>query len=283
MKRVLLIFLIFLASCNTSREEGHPYTIARDPSWLPLQFKEMTSNINGFTNGLVLELAKVENRPFALVDVAWNQLFDGLERDEYGGIFTSLGPNPISIERYSFSDPLLLLGPVLVVPIDSPAHSLADLRDRTVQVFQYDDSVLIVQKYPSILIETYQNSILALEDVAQGKASGALVPNLEARALITALYPDRLKIATEPLSDKGIRVITLKDQNQDLLQDFNAGLTKLKEKGAYQNLLNNFGIMPKQKNEKLSVNRIRSHCTLSPRDEHCNPACVYAQLQFNGD
>lgn len=243
MKRVLLIFLLFLVSCNPSKMGGgRTFTIARDPTWFPLQFKEMTSNINGFTNGVVLELAKIENDSFAIVDVAWNQLFDGLEKGDYGGIFTSLGPNLITTERYSFSDPLLLLGPVLVVPIDASVHSLEDLRGRTVDAYQYDESVLIIQKYPSILIQTYQNIVLALDDVASGKVAGALVPNLEARALIAALYPDRLKIASEPLSNKGIRVITLKDKNSDLIEDFNTGLAKLKDQGTYKKLLNEFGV-----------------------------------------
>lgn len=242
MKRILLCFLLILAGCGSAATKLGPYSIGRDPTWFPLRLGAMAININGFTNALVQELSKVENRDFKVADVSWNQLFDGLENGEYAGVFSSLSPNIITTETYSFSEPFVYLGPVLVVPFGSDVNSLADMEGSTVGAYQYDDSVLIVQKYPSILIELYQSVTKALEDVASGKMAAALIPNLEARALIPNLYTDQLKIVSAPLTSKGLRLVTLKDAHPNLIKHFNKGLEKLKEDGTYQKIRHEFDV-----------------------------------------
>ncbi len=243
MKRVLLCLLIFLAGCGSSNTTLGPYSIGRDPSWFPLRLGQIAPNINGFANSLVQELAQVEKKNFILVDVRWNQLFEGLEKGDYAGIFSSLAPNIITTEKYDFSDPFLLVGPVLVVPIQSKATSLDDLAGSTVGAYQYDDSVLIVQKHPSIVIALYDSIPKVLEDVANGNMNGALIPNLEAKALIDNLYPNTLKVVSPPLNDKGLRLLTLKGQHKDLIKDFNEGLKKLKEESDYSYLRNKFKVL----------------------------------------
>lgn len=243
MKRILLGLLLFFAGCGTSTSTKlGPYSIGRDPSWYPLHLKQMTVNINGFTNALVQDLAKIEHKNFRLIDISWIQLFDGLEEKNYAGIFSSLEPTVITEDRYSFSDPFLLLGPVLVVPITSKAKSLADLNDKVVGAYQFDESVLILQRYPSVLIETYQSPPEALVAVVDGEMEGVLIPNLEARALVAHLYPDQLKIVTPPLSNKGLRLLTLKGQHQALIKAFNNGLETLRKNGTYQELRDKFGV-----------------------------------------
>lgn len=202
----------------------------------------MAVNLTGFTNALIQALEKEEGKPFHLVDVSWDQLYQGLEEQTYAGAFTTLDPTVITEGRYTFSNPFLLLGPVLVVPSESDAHSLADLGNTTIGAYAYDESVLIIQRYPSILIQPYEQITMALEEVATGQLAGALVPNLEARALIGNLYTDRLKIVTLPLSNKGLRLITLKGRHPSLIEHFNKGLEALRKNGTYQELRDQFGV-----------------------------------------
>ncbi len=239
MKRILLFFLLFFVGCSSPTPKLGSYSIGRDPTWFPLRLESMVVNVNGFTNALVQELAKVEGKNFQIVDISWTGLFEGLEKHEYAGIFTSLDPNIITDGTYSFSNPFLLLGPVLVVPADSHATSLDDLKGSTVGVYQYDDSVLIAQQHPSILMEMYEHIPNGLEAVADGKVAGALIPNLEARALVDT---EKLKIVTPPLSNKGLRLITLKGRHESLIKHFNRGLEKLQHESSYKKTRTHFGI-----------------------------------------
>ena len=232
MKSFLLAFLLFFfTGCSSTHESAHP--IARDPTWFPLNFGVRTTNVNGYTNALFQKLSL----PF--IDVAWNQLFRGLNEGEFAGILTSLPPNPITIEKYDFSEPFLLLGPVLVVPIDSTAHSLSELDGATIGVYQYDESVLIAQEYPDLVIELYESVPIALKEVVRGTVNAALVPNLEAALLVSTLYADQLRIATPPLNDKGLRLITLKGEHPELIKRFNKGIS---QKGELSKLQKTFGL-----------------------------------------
>jgi ABC-type amino acid transport substrate-binding protein len=242
MKRILLCLLLFFAGCVQSTTKLGPNSIGRDPTWFPLRLGRKAINVTGFSNALVQEIANIENKNFQIVDISWIQLFEGLEKGEYAGVLTSLEPNAITEESYSFSDSFLYLGPVLVVPESANVDSLSDLEGLIVGAYAYDDSVLILQRYPSILIETYQNLTNGLQGILDGSMAGALVPNLEARAIIPNLYTNELKIVTEPLSNKGLRLATLKNQNMELIKSFNNGLEKLRKDGTYMELRTKFSI-----------------------------------------
>lgn len=241
--RIILIMLVCLVGgCGSKQPEFGHYSIGRDPTWFPLNFKLQTANINAFTNSLIAAIARTEHVPMRILDVDWNTLYTHLEERRYAGAFTSFPKNPQNLDRYTFSEPFLLLGPVLVVSEDSSATSLADLDDALIGINQFDDSVLIVQKYPTLQIKLYQNMPMALEDLAAGRIDAVLISTLEAQALVPNLYPGMLKIVTGPLSDKALRLITLKGENEQLIKHFNRGLKDLHETGQYASLREKFGV-----------------------------------------
>ncbi|MCP5469020.1 MAG: transporter substrate-binding domain-containing protein [Chlamydiales bacterium] len=240
MRIVVLLCLALLSACSSSKEGS--YSIGRDPTWFPLNLGQKTANVTAFSTALVQEIAKEEKEPLEIHNVGWDQLFEGLGAREYAGVFSSLPPNMENKDKFSFSDPFLFLGPVLVVRQKSEDHSLIDLEKSIVGINQFDDTILILQKYPSIMVELYSNMAVGLEDLAKGKIDGLLINNLEAHALVPHLYPGVLKIATPPLNDKGLRLLTIKGENEKLIQHFNRGLRKLRAKSCYKALREKFSV-----------------------------------------
>jgi len=240
MKRFFLLFLLLsLIGCQNKNSYG-PYSIGRDKTWFPLEIGLQGPNLNGFTDTLIQEISNTEDIPMQITNIDWIQLFEALEKNEVAGIFSSLPPNIISQEKYSFSNPFLLLGPVLVVRNDSNATSLSDLEGKIVSVNQFDDSVLIAQKYPSIMIQIYQSKPLVLQSLKNDEIDGVLMPSLDAHALVPHLYPNQLKIVTPPLNNKALRVITLKGSHPSLIEKFNIGLDKAYTSGKYDELRKTF-------------------------------------------
>lgn len=239
--RILLLFLVALCGCKNYRENEWKYAIGRDPSWYPLQQLGYTAvELIGFTNALIAEIAKEERVPLQIVDVNWSSLSQGLEEKKYAAIFSSLSPNYISENQYSFSDPIICLGPVLIVPINSQIRALDDLSGKIVGVSQFNDSVGIVQKYPSIIINQYQNIPDALDDLVTGKIDAVLLAELQALDLIPSQYANTLKIVSDPLNEKALRILTQKNSNQNLIKHINIGLQKLKSSGRYSELRKQF-------------------------------------------
>ena len=95
----------------------------------------------------------------------------------------------------------------------------------------------LIATCPQILSKNYESVPEALNELVIGEVDGVLVSNIPAISYVSDLYSKRLKIVTEPLDDEGLRLITLHDNNQELLKIFNRGLNRMKQSGQYEELL----------------------------------------------
>lgn len=245
MYRIILWFTLFLifAGCGKQGLDYGPYSIGRDDTWFPLELGPRSALLTAFTDALVQEIASTEGVPLQIVDIPWGQLFEALDNEIVAGVFSTLCPNKITLEKFNFSSPILLLGPVLVVRSDSTITSLADLNDeKIVAVNQFDESVLVAQRYPLLFIELYSNESEVLTKLAKNEIDGVLMPVLDAERLLPALYPGQLKIVTQPLNNKALRLITLKNSHRSLMTNFNRGLKKALQSSRYTTLKKNFSV-----------------------------------------
>lgn len=235
--KIVLFFcsLLLLVSCSSSSTLQR---IARDPSWASLSFDIALDNVNAFTTALVQEIAKAERLSIEIIDVDSINLLNWLQQGKYIGALSSLAPLPEYRELYDFSEPILPLGPVLIVPIHSPVRTLGDLRGKHLGVYAFDESTLIAQKEASVVIDLYQNIPTALDATLTGIYDGILVPNLTAQQLIPTRYANQLKIVTPPLNDLAIRLLTQK--KGPFLASFNKGLERLKASSRYLALQKKF-------------------------------------------
>lgn len=232
-----LIYTLFIASlfsitaCSTHPSGG--YRIGRDPTWTLSPFNGITQEINAFTNAIVIHLSKQEKVPLTIVDVSGLNLLSGLNQDLYEGILAFVPETIENKDLYDFSEPILRLGPVLVVRTDSSADSLEDLKEKKVGIYAFDDSELIAQKIPMVVIRPFNEIPEALEALVSGKIDGALIPNLDAHRLVPTRFASLLQIVTDPLNKKNISLVTLKGEHKSLLSLFNQGLKQLKSSGVY--------------------------------------------------
>lgn len=237
MKVAISFFISFcltLFSCSSSTEGRR---IGVDPSWYPLQYGSRDSNITAFSTGLLTEIGKDQNIPFVKVTVSWDVLMEGLQKGEYEGILSSMPPYIFNENQFDFSDVYLPLGPVLVVPIDSKINSLNMLQGKEIAVVLGSSYNAILEKAPGVLIRYIESIAQGLQEVIDNSVDGAIVDILTAAAYCNDLYRGQLKIATPPLNDDGLRLITKHEKAPDLIKGFNKGLQKLKKNGTYDSLL----------------------------------------------
>lgn len=241
--RLLSITLFFLcAGCEESTPYYGHYSIGRDSTWFPLDFGVQTADINAFVNTLVLEIEKEEKVPYRIVDTDWIILMEGLEQDLYAGVFSSLSPTPENQNILTFSEPFLKIGPVLIVRTESQETSLNQMKGKIIGMSQFDESVLIAQQYP-VIIKLYQEMPAALEDLVQGRIDGLLMTALDAAPFISNIYHESLKIISPPLTDKGLRLITIKGKHESLQERFKKGLENLRKSGKYDEILKKFSLL----------------------------------------
>ncbi len=212
------------------------YKVALDPTWESLNLPERATSLRAFSIELMEEIGKIENMTIAVYDKSWSDLTIGLEHKDYNGILSNKEPYVFHEKTYDFSDSYLSLGPVLVVPVKATANSLDALKGQEIAVIKGSPGVLILEKYPGILQREYESNAQALNAVATGVVNGAVIDTLNAYSYCNNLYKGQLKIATPPLNQEGLRLITLHGNSSHLIETFNKGLKTLKKNGTYTRL-----------------------------------------------
>jgi polar amino acid transport system substrate-binding protein len=238
-----IFFAIFLLFCLTGCEEKKigPYEIAFDPIWYPLNFTQKENAISGFSTELLTAISKEERLILSLLSTNWDSLFFGLQNKQYQAVLSSLQPYNFNTNTYDFSECYLPLGPVLVLPANSPYASLSDIQGKEIGALTKSASILILESYPEILIQTYDTIPDIFNALLSGQISGALVPILSAQSYTQGSFQSELKIASSPLNEEGLRLITLKGQAPELIKRFNKGLEKIQKQGQYKPLLEHWG------------------------------------------
>jgi len=228
-------------ACGGDYRNGS-YTIAFDSAWFGIDLMGQQNNVSGFSRDLLREIGKKEKIKLSLSPVSWDVLVANLKSKQYNAIFSSIYPYLFNQTFYDFSDVYLLTGPVLVLPADSSFKSIAQLDGKEIAVVPDSKGSIYLEKNPSILIRNYDSIPDALNDVAAGTIDGAVIEVLAASAYCKNIYNGKLKIATAPLNDEGIRLLTLDQGAPELIKAFNRGLAELKKSGAYTTLLEKWSL-----------------------------------------
>lgn len=236
----LILILVALLSCGKSSNGGR--RVGVDPYWFPLDLGIRDNNVTAFSTELLTEIGKIKKMPFVKVNVNWNDLMEGLQKGQYEAVLSSMTPYVFNRSLFDFSDIYLPLGPVLVVPAQSKIHSLDDLNGKEIAVISGSTSTLILEKSQGALIRDYDSIPKALNDILIGTVDGAMVDILSAAAYCRDLYQGELTIATGPLNDEGLRLITKHNAAPDLIKRFNAGLAQMKKDGSYFKLLDKWAL-----------------------------------------
>jgi ABC-type amino acid transport substrate-binding protein len=231
-----------LAACGSDQSNGR-YTIAYDPAWFGVELMGQQNNVTGFSRDLLREIGKLKKIKLSFVAMSWDTLIPNLKAKQYDAVLSSLYPYIFNQTYFTFSAPYLLTGPVLILPIDSKAKSIADLSGSEIAVLPDGAGVYYLEKNPEILIRNYDSIPDALNDVVAGTIEGAAFDILIASAYCNNIYHDTLKIVGPPMNDSGLRLIALEPSSPNgLIKSFDDSLTKLMTNGTYRKLLEKWSL-----------------------------------------
>ena len=247
LTRFFLFSLTFLCTCTLSltgcgKKNNGTYKIAFDPLWYPLDFKEKNSHVIGFSTELLSDVAKEESLYLSLLNTNWDSLLQGLQDNHYQAILSSLYPYNFNLSQYDFSDVYLATGPVLLLPFSSTLQSLSDMESKEIGVLSGSSALLITKLYPSIYVRTYEKDAQIINDLLIGRIDGALLPILNAQTFVQGAFAKQLKIATNPLNEEGLRLLTLKGKFPDFIKRFNKALHTMEKNGQLLKLLEEWNL-----------------------------------------
>ncbi len=240
MRMIRLFSFFFLLSilgaCGCAASKRTTFRIGVDPNWYPLNFEAFQPYVNGFTEDLLLEISKYAGVDFVKMEANWDSLLDGLHEKQYDAVLTSFPSYQFNQVKYGFSKNFLDLGPVLVVPSNAQLNDLTKLSNEVVGIVMGDPAFLILQKYPEIIVRKYETVPELLKAVVTGSLEGALLDRLVASSFVRDMYAEQLKISTDPLTDVGLHVMSLKGENERVIDLFDRTLSQMKKQKKLQAL-----------------------------------------------
>ncbi|HSX10273.1 MAG TPA: transporter substrate-binding domain-containing protein [Chlamydiales bacterium] len=225
--RLLFLFLLILHGCGGSSRGT--LRIGIDPNWYPLNFGQQASYVNGFTEDMLIEMARYSGIEFEKIPANWDTLLDGLTEKRYDAVFTSMEPYVFNTAKYDFSANFLDLGPVLIVPVAAPSTQLSKMDGQLIGIISGDPAALVLETHPSLVIRSYPSVPDLLNAVARGDIQGALLDRIPAVKFTNDLYAGKLKIASAPLTQKGLHLIAPKNRS-NVVKVFMKNLESLKRR-----------------------------------------------------
>ncbi len=231
----LLFFIslaLFFSGCGKS-EKKKEWRVAIDSSWYPLELGGREKQIEGFAIDLLQEVTTLEKIKIARVQENWDNLIPNLLKKQYEAILSSLQPYLFYEKQYDFSEPFLLMGPILVVPFGSNVKSLDSFSGKEVGIISGSSAELAIGKYPGIIVRYFDAIPSALNAILNSDVDAAVIDVLDATAYCQDLYQKKLKTVGSPLTSEGLRLITLHEGAPALVKAFNTTLKELKKSGKY--------------------------------------------------
>lgn len=236
----VLVLLGIMRACFLPKKTAKSpyYTVANAINWNDFRFSGKERNVQAFAEELVRAASREANLSIQFIPANPNTLLEDLKAEKFDAVFTFLTPNSINQETYYFSDPLYMLGAVLVVKKDADVHNLEDMEGKIIGISAGSSSIYEVEHYPSIIILTYENMNTALNDLANDKIDGVIMDNWSANVNTHGFYAQRLKVATIPFTRQGMRLVTLiNNEMEEFIKSFNDGLERIKINGQYEKLI----------------------------------------------
>lgn len=241
---LLLLFLIKGCFSKDTKNDEIFY-IARDSLWYPQNFYGREKSVLAFSDDLIYEVAKLKKLQIRLVSSNPGDLLSMLNRDpRIDGIFSTLIPTLALQERYTFSEPYFELGTVLVVAQESPFNTLNDMEGKFLGMRRGSAALYNIPNPPRVSIYPYDSMITMMDDIIRNRIDGALMSQLNAANLTSAYYKGKVRIATLPLTNEGLRLVTHNTpKDKFLIQSFNDALKELKADGTYQKLIQKWDLI----------------------------------------
>lgn len=228
------------AAADTAKTDK-VYKIATDTTFAPFEFENEKGEMVGVDLDILKAISEDQGFQYELVVAGFSAAVTGLEAGEYDGVIAGMSINPEREAKYDFSEPYYDSGVGMAVSADSDIASYEDLKDKTVAAKIGTEGCTFAES----IADQYGFTIIQFEDSAsmyQDVLAGNSVACFEDYPVLgyeisrgTAL---KLPLDMERGSSYGFA--TLKGENPELVEMFNAGLKNLKDSGKYDEILNTY-------------------------------------------
>ena len=238
-RTLLLSFALFFALAVGAVAKEPAVVVAHDATWPPMEFLDENRNIIGYSADYIDAVAKEAGFAVVHKNVAWDGIFAGLAGKKYNVIASSVTITEERRKIMDFSTPYYTVRQAVILPKDSTAKSMDDLKGKTLGAQIGTTGYMAIARFTGVDSKTYDEIGLAMEALMSGRIDGAVCDDPVATnyILTNKNYAGKLKVAfiipTETPEYYGFAV---PKGETALLERLNQGIAAVKSKGIEEQL-----------------------------------------------
>ena len=228
----------------TTNTGDQPYAVGIDTSYAPFEFQQ-GGEYQGIDIELMNAIAELQGFEIEFNPMNFDDIIPALETGDLDIAIAGMSITEERQEVVDFSDPYYDAGLALAVTTDSTEiNSLEDLEGKVVGVkngttgskFLHDNR----DEY-GYRISSFDESPTMFAEMENGYLD-AIVEDYPVVAYAMSTKDLDIKIAEERLTTEQYGIAVLKGENDELLEQINAGLQELRDNGEYDEILNKYYI-----------------------------------------
>ena len=230
-KLIFLGLVLFLFAKPAIADE---IVFAVDATWPPMEMIDENREIVGYSIDYMTAAGKEAGFTPVFRNTAWDGIFAGLAAGNYDAICSSVSITEERKKAMDFSIPYHEVKQGLVVPKDSAAKTLEDLKGKTIGAQIGTTGYFAIQKVSGVNARSYDEIGLAMQDLYNGRIEGVVCddPVAAQYALNEPRFAERLHLVSVIESDEPEYYgIAVNKGNQEVLDMINTGIQAVKDKG----------------------------------------------------
>lgn len=235
IKKLSFIVLILFVSCSKIIP-NRKVRIGVDPTFFSSPVGNKQGVVYAFSMELLSEVFDPTRYDIIYKELSFDNTLDSLNDGDSDLVISSL---PIIYETsklYTFSSTFLSLGDVFVTRKNEKAD-FSFYNGKIIAIRNNPEIVSLFANYPEVTLSYYSFIPAALEMIAGYTIDAAIIPYISLSSHLSSEYRNLLNIQTNRLTDKGLRLISVKNKNKGIIRTFNKRLASLIDNGSFENLL----------------------------------------------
>lgn len=236
--KALLITVVTLFSLTFAQDlGGQVLSVGSDTTYPPFEFINEDGQVVGFDVDIVNAICEEINCVAEFQTTAWDGIFPALASGEFDMVASGVSITPERDEIVDFSDPYLTVSQSITVRVEDEDYVLDDFTGGDLLLAAQTGTTNanlaeeLVGRDRLQLYDTFNAAVLAL---LNGDVDGVIIDGTAADAFVQQ-YAGELVVTIDGLSADPLGLVF--QEGDGLVDDFNAGLTAIRESGLYDEIV----------------------------------------------
>lgn len=228
------VMTLSLAGCGG--EKKTTLVMATNAEFPPYEYRD-GDNIVGIDAEIAQAIAEDMGLKLEIEDMQFDSIIAAVQSGKADIGIAGMTVDEDRLQSVDFSLPYTTAAQVVIVTNDSPIASPADLEGKTIGVQLGTTGDIFAGDIENAAIERYNKGFEAVQALGQNKVDAVIIDREPAKVFVSE--NEGLKILDEEYTVEEYAIAIAKD-NQELLEQINASLTKLKDSGKLQEIIDKY-------------------------------------------